>query len=500
MITAPPPTGVRGFYILPEKGNTMVLSNRARKELQVSQERAPLLEALQGYVQKVRAPLHVPGHKMGHAAPPAWQAIMGSRALAFDLTEAPGLDDLHAPEGAIAEAQSLAAAAFGAAASFFLVGGTTAGLHALILAACRPGDRIAVPRNAHRSIVGALILAGVEPVWVRVAFDPALGVATRLDRRSLAEALPGARAAVLVYPTYHGIAGELADEIHLVHQAGLPVLVDEAHASHFAFHPAFPPSALSLGADGVVQSLHKTGGSLTQSSLCHLGGGSRLSATRLREMLRLVQSTSPSYLLMASLDLARRELALHGTEAWERALGLAADARQQLSALPGVRVHPTDDPTKLLIDVRGRGLTGTAAADHLWSEGVAVEASGLGYLLAVLSPGDSAESIACLVKAVGHLPWGEGTPPLPPEPPWPDVVVPPRTAYLGPKEPVPLPQAVGRIAAELVAPYPPGIPAVAPGERLTAAVVDYLRQAVAAGYHLQGPADPSLHTIQVTKE
>lgn len=465
------------------------------------QQRAPLFEALLAYTKTVRAPMHIPGHKMGKAAPPAWRSFLGEQALSIDMTEAPGLDDLHAPEGVIAEAQALAAEAFGADRSFFLVGGTTAGLHALILSACRPGQAIAVPRHAHRSILGAMVLAGVRPHWVRVAFDPELGVATNQEPASLQAALAGASAAVLVHPTYYGVASRLESEIAAIHQASIPVLVDSAHGSHLGLHPALPPSALSLGADGVVQSLHKTGGSLTQSSICHLGQGSLLSESRLREMLRLVQSTSPSYLLMASLDLARRELALNGQANWERAVELALTARRRLEAIPGVRVHPTDDPTKLLIGVKGRGITGFQAAEHLWSSaGVAVEASGLTYLLAVLTPGDTPESIDTLVGAVASLPVGDHPPMLPPEPPWPEVVLSPREAYLGRKESVPLTEAVGRIAAELVAPYPPGIPVVAPGERLTAEVVHYLRQAAEAGYHLQGPADPHLHRIQVMGE
>ncbi|MBP2019398.1 arginine/lysine/ornithine decarboxylase [Symbiobacterium terraclitae] len=465
------------------------------------QRRAPLFEALQAYARKVRAPLHVPGHKMGRAAPPEWRAFLGESGLAIDQTEAPGLDDLHAPEGVIAEAQELAAAAFGAWRSYFLVGGTTAGLHALILAACEPGTAIAVPRHAHRSVLGALILAGLRPHWVRVAFDPELGLATGADRGSLQEALQGAAAAVLVHPTYYGIAAALEAEIGLVHGAGLPVLVDEAHGTHFAFHPDLPPSALSLGADGVVQSVHKTGGSLTQSSLCHLGRGSRLTPARVAEMLRLVQTTSPSYLLMASLDVARRALALEGRAAWERALVLAEEARRRVEAIPGLRVRPTDDPTKLLIDVRRRSISGFRAAEWLWDEaGVAVEAAGLTYLLAVLTPGDTMETVDTLAAALSRLPSDEGVPALPPEPPWPEVVMTPRAAYLGPKRAVPLEEAVGRIAAELVAPYPPGIPVVAPGERLTRDVVDYLGHAARSGWHLQGPADPRLRSIQVVEE
>jgi len=466
----------------------------------LDQSRAPLFEALVQYGKRVTAPFHIPGHKMGKAAPCALQQVMGPGGLGMDLTEAPGLDDLHAPEGVIAEAQALAAEAFGAAHSFFLVGGTTAGIHGLILAACQPGDVLAVPRNAHRSVLGALILSGAWPAWVRVAFHEAVDVATRIDQASLRAALPGAKAAFLVHPTYYGMVGDLAAEIALVHEAGLPVLVDEAHGTHFAFHPALPPSALSCGADGVVQSTHKTGGSLTQSSMCHLGKESRLPVHRVAEMLRLVQSTSPSYLLMASLDLARRDLVLCGEAMWDRALGLARRARKRLQGEPGIEVCDTDDPTKLLINVSGRGLTGFQAADWLWSRGVAVESAGLRHILAVVTPGDSEASIEALAGALADLPEGPGAPPVPPEPPWPEVVLSPREAFLGLKESVPLSQAVGRIAAELVAPYPPGIPAVAPGERLTADVVRYLQEAVSAGHHLQGPADPHLRWIQVVRE
>jgi arginine decarboxylase len=466
----------------------------------LDQRRAPLFEALRHYAQQVRAPLHVPGHKQGLGAPRSMREFFGQQILSIDLTEAPGLDDLHAPTGVIAEAQELAAEAFGAAHSFFLVGGTTAGLHGLIMSACRPGQSLAVPRHAHRSVLGALILSGAKPAWVRTCLHAELDLAAHMDLGSLRRALTGASAALLVHPTYFGTIGSLAAEIDLIHQRNLPVIVDEAHGSHFHFHPDLPPSALSYGADGVVHSVHKTGGSLTQSSICHLGSQSRIPADRLKEMLRLVQSTSPSYLLMASLDLARRELRISGHEAWERALQLAETARTKLAKIPGIMICQTADPTKLLIDVRGRGRTGLSAAAHLWASGVAVETAGLGYILAVLTPGDRLQTVEHLVAALKSLPPGDEQPIRVPEPPWPEVVLTPREAFLGQKAAIPLAEAVGCIAAELISPYPPGIPVVAPGERLTPEVIGYLQHAVGAGYHLQGPADPHLRTIQVVRE
>lgn len=476
----------------------------------LDQRRTPLFTAMQRYLRRQPAVFHVPGHKQGRAAPPALRRWLGAGALQLDLTEAPGLDDLHAPSGVIAEAQALAAAAFGAARSFFLVGGTTAGIHAMLLAALRPGEAVLVPRHAHRSVHGGLILAGARPVWLPPAYDPDLAIPLGVPPEAVAQALdrhPEARALVVVHPTYHGIPAAIHPLVQLAHDRGLPVLVDEAHGAHFAFHPDLPPSALAAGADAVAQSLHKTGGSLTQSSLLHLGYGCRLDPDRVQAALRLVQSTSPSYLLMASLDLARRELALRGRRLWDRALALAAAAREALARVPGVRVvdYPGMDPTRLILDVRGRGLTGYEAAEQLWRQGVAVELAGHGYLLAILSPGDGRESLGRLVAAVRRLRpsrrrkagAGVGPPGLPP---WPEVVLTPREAALGRQEAVPLSRSEGRIAAELVAPYPPGIPVLAPGERITPAVLAYLEECLRTGQHLQGPADPTLRTIRVLAE
>lgn len=470
-----------------------------RRVVVLDQRRTPLYEAVSRYRDQVQGPFHVPGHKLGAAAPPALRAELGG-ALGLDLTEAPGLDDLHAPEGAIAEAEALAAEAFGAASSYFLVGGTTAGLHALLLAAVQPGEAILVPRNAHRSILGAIILAGASPVWAPVQFHPELDVATGVDPAAFIRLLPGVQAALLVHPTYYGMTSEIAPLIEAAHAHGLSVLVDEAHGSHFHFHPELPPDALSLGADGVVQSTHKTGGSLTQSSLCHVGKGARLSGARLREMLRLVQSTSPSYLLMASLDLARRHLVMTGREEWERTLELARRAAGRIEELPGLQVYPTADPTKLLIGVRGRRLNGFAAAEHLWQAGIAVETAGLGYILAVMTPGDSPQTVESLIKALNELPYGDQALPAWAPPPTAEAVLLPREAYLGAKESIPLTSAVGRIAAEMIAPYPPGIPVVVPGERIHPELITYLQAGRGLGAHFQGPSDPTLTRIQVVKE
>jgi len=467
----------------------------------LDQSTTPLFDALLKYRQVIKSSLHVPGHKMGQWVDDEWRHQIGPSALAMDLTEAPGLDDLHSPRGVIAEAQQLAAQAFGAGASHFLVGGSTAGLHALILSTAAQGQKVLVPRHSHRSVVGALILSGASPEWVRPKFHDYLDLVVDVDLGSFGEGLPSVDVVIGLYPTYFGFTGSLPLQIQMAHSLGIPVIVDEAHGAHFAFHPGLPTTALDLGADAVVQSLHKTGGSLTQSSICHLHRSSRISSDRVSDMLRLVQTTSPSYLLMASLDTARRELAVNGSTAWQKIISLRETIVSRISAVRGLCVEPVDDPCKLLIDVRERRITGFQAADHLWNNGVAVEASGLTYVLAVLTPGDSDTSMDYLIRALHTLPAGMNAPQWAPiEPPWPDTLVSPRDAYLGKKESVPLTRAVGRIVAEMVAPYPPGIPVVVPGERLSSDVIDYLQQAVLAGHHLQGPADATLSMIQVMKE
>lgn len=464
----------------------------------LDQRRAPLFEELCRHIKMVPTSFHVPGHKRRPSLTDKMHAITDLRKL--DLTEVGALDDLHAPAGVILEAQSLAAKAFGAAETFFIVGGSTAGLHALMLAAVNPGQPVALPRNAHRALVGALILSGARPVWIDIQMDEELGLGGSVRASSLIQALSGAKALFLTHPTYFGKGENLTAEINAAHERQVPVIVDEAHGTHFKFHPSFPASALSSGADATVQSTHKTGGSLTQSSMCHLGHQDRIDGNRVRDMLRLVQSTSPSYLLMASLDVARRELALYGHRDWQRALELAETARRQIAAVSGISVAEVDDPTRLVIDVRARGITGWRASQTLLEQGIGVEMSGPGYFLAIITPADTPQGIEKLIAAIRRLPAGKEAIGLPPAPPSPEVVATPREAYLGPKRLLPLRQAQGRIAAEMVAPYPPGISVLVPGERITPDVVGYLQYLSDIGYPVQGPQDPRLTQIQVLEE
>lgn len=478
----------------------------------MDQRQAPLLDALQRYVQQGRTLFHTPGHRQGRGAEAEWRRLMGSSALQLDLTEAPGLDDLHAPSGPIRAAQELAAAAFGADRSYFLVGGATVGVQALVLALAPAGRALLLARGAHRSALAGLILSGGQPVWLRTGYhrdlDLGLGVPVAELQRALA-ATPTAAAVLLVDPTYHGVCGPLPELVAAAHRHNIPVVVDAAHGAHLGFHPDLPTAALAAGADAVVHSLHKIGGALGQAALLHLQAG-RVDARRVEAMLRLLQSSSPSYLLLASLDAARREWALHGHRHAEHMLELAAAARRLVdaagfSALTAAALADEAgcaglDPGKLVVDVRPY-LSGYRAATTLAQQGVVPEMAGAAYVLCMLSHADDHDALAALARALAALPRGTGAeaPVLGP-PPWPEVMMAPRTAALSRSQATPLTEAVGAVAAEWIAPYPPGIPVVCPGERITPAVVSYLQQARQCGHPLQGPSDPTLNTIQTVRE
>lgn len=457
----------------------------------MDQRRMPLLEALVAHAAAGRTPLHVPGHKQGRGAPGRLLELLGPGTFALDLTEVGDLDDLHCPRGVIDEAQRLAAEAFGADETLFLVNGTTAGVQAMVLAACGPHEKIVVPRNAHRSVLSALVLSGAWPVYVMPEVDPATGLALGITADEVARALerhPDVSAILVLYPTYYGAATDLAAIVALARGRRIPVLVDEAHGAHFRFHPELPAAALDLGADLVAQSVHKTLGSLTQSSLLHVRG-ERIDRPRLRLAASMVQSSSPSYLLLASLDAARCQAATAGRRLLDNTLELAGRARSAINAIPGLACPGDEwtgrpgslalDRTKLTIDISLEGVTATGAARILAERwGVQVEMAGARHLLLVLTIGDDRTAIDRLLTGLTDLARGhEGRrsqAPAPPELPLPDQVLPPRVAVLGPRERVPLEEAAGRVAAGMIAPSPPGIPVLWPGERINPAIVEYL--------------------------
>ncbi len=478
------------------------------------QSKAPLWEALIKNKKSTLAQLHIPGHRGGRAIPSEFLEAVGKEIFALDLTEVPGLDDLHNPEEAIADALQLTSELFQADQSFWLVNGTSCGLVALILACCSNGSEIILPRNAHRSVVSGLILSGAMPIYyqpeVIEPFACLAGPSVEQIERLLKK-YKNVKAVLAVSPTYYGILGDLAALAGVCHQAGVPLLVDEAHGSHLKFHPELPPDALGCGADAAVQSFHKTGGSLTQSSMLHIKG-KRINRERLADALRMVQSTSPSYLLMASLDLARRQLALQGKELLEETLGLARCTSDRLSRLTGVKVlgqeHLGGDGAKCLDDTRltisqlELGLTGYQAAEILQHNyGVVVEMADYASVVLVISLGTTKKDCQRVIQAIEELALTQTEQPVyfpkTLQQPLPVVILSPREAWQREATDVPLEKSIGCICGETVAVYPPGIPVVCPGEEISPAVVDYLLEVREQGIRVQGARDGSLQQIRV---
>ncbi len=480
----------------------------------------PLLERLRQCSQQPQSAFHTPGHKRGQGISAALRDCLGSTLFPADLPELPELDNLFAPQGVIKVAQDLAAATFGAEQTWFLANGSTAGVIASILATCNPGEKIILPRNVHYSAISGLILAGAIPVFIQPEYDAQLDIAHSVTVESVATALathPDARAVMLVYPTYYGVCGDVAAIAHLCHQHHKPLLVDEAHGAHFACHPDLPPPALTAGADVAVQSTHKTLSALTQAAMLHVKGD-RIDRQRLARSLALVQSTSPSYLLLASLDAARQQVATVGRHQWEQALQLADWAQQRIHAIPGLSTLGSVlcgtpgfvalDRTRLTVTVSALGIDGFRADDYLREQfDVVAELPSLHNLTFIVTPGNTVADMERMVAAFQSLAQVQGdvTDRQPSTVP---VALPalaatplsdPRAAFFAPRETISLTNAIARVSAEMVCPYPPGIPVLLPGEVITAGAIAMLQQILAAGGTVSGCADPGLETLQVVK-
>jgi len=450
-----------------------------------TQEQAPLWEALLKYRQQKHNSWHTPGHKDGAYTWPSWRQALGNETLALDLTEVPGLDNLACPAGVIQAAQDKAAAFYGAARTFFLINGASSGLMAVLLATCRPGDEVLLPRYAHRAVFNGLILCGARPVYLETEWlaDPGLplGVTPAALARALKEH-PRARLLLLVHPTYEGIVPRCQELVDLAHAQGLTVLADAAHGAHFGLTASLPPSPLALGADFVVQSTHKTMAALTQAAMLHLREAKQGEAVA--EALNLIQTTSPSYLLLASLDTARLLAEAQGSQDWSRAAASAMEARRKLAAAGTPCLEERDvrgpavaglDITRMVLPTAPLGAAGVEVAAALRRIGQEVELAGAGYILLIITPGDDRLKMRALLDDLLALP-RLGRRPLPAvnKPVLtgqPRVGLTPREAWLLPRRELLLERAEGRIAAELVAPCPPGLALVVPGEVLTAEVI-----------------------------
>ncbi len=482
------------------------------------QNQTPLIEALKTSIYRHHAPFYTPGHKRGAGISPKLTDLLGKQVFRADLTELAELDNLFTPQSAILAAQELAAAAFGASQTWFLVNGSTCGIEAAILATCGVGDKIILPRNVHSSVIAGLILSGAIPIFINPEYDPILDIPHSITPNAVQAALakhPQAKAVIAVYPTYYGVCGDLRAIAHITHQYNIPLLVDEAHGAHFAFHPQLPTPALAAGADLTVQSIHKTLSAITQASMLHIQGN-RIDSDRISKALQLVQSTSPSYLLLASLDAARHQMAINGEQLMSRTLQLAQEAITKINQIPGFSIPLTAckespgfvalDQTRLTVTVSDLGFTGFAAEEILDQLGVTAEFSSLQHLTFILSLGNTPADIQQLVQSFATL--SQMTPQakrgliL-----WDNdfmmgnsVQISPREAFFSPTETLPIEKTSDRICTEILCPYPPGIPILMPGEVITKAAIDYLCQIQAMGGFITGCADTTLRTLKVVKQ
>jgi lysine decarboxylase len=484
------------------------------------QESTPYVDALLAYAELNPGRFQVPGHKGGAGADPSLRELVGEIGLRNDIPSVTEGVDIGPEPTPFQQAQLLAAEAWRASRTWFLVNGASQGNHATCMALAHGGNRVVVQRNVHSSVIDGLVLSGMRPTFVAPELDPELGIAHGLTPESLAAGLdetPDAVAALVVSPTYFGACADVAALAVAAHERGVPLVVDEAWGAHLHFHPDLPTDALASGADLVTSSTHKIVGSLTQAAMLHLGDGGRIDAAVVDRCVSLVETTSPSGLLSGSLDAARRQAQVHGAELLGETLAAVAATRAEIERIPGLSVLDASmvgrpgiagwDPLRLSIDVRETGSTGyrlakaafyTSELDlELYSENVVVAIFGLGEPAAPAGE----RLVAGLRKALDELEAEPGAPDekLAPPPPWGELVMTPREAFLGPQEVIPFAAAAGRVAAEGLAAYPPGIPNVLPGERLTGETLDYIRESVAHGGYVRGGSDRELKTLRVAR-
>lgn len=482
------------------------------------QQKTPLFTGLLQHARKNPIQFHIPGHKKGRGMDEEFRRFIGENALSIDLINITPLDDLHAPHGIIQEAQKLAAEAFSADHTFFSVQGTSGAIMAMVLSVVKPGEKIIVPRNAHKSILSAIIFAGAIPIFIHPVMDQTLGIAHGITLSSVQNAItahPDAKAILVINPTYFGIAANLREIVHLAHAYHIPVLVDEAHGVHIHFHPELPDSAMEAGADMAATSVHKLGGSLTQSSILNVKEG-LVRGEQVQPIISMLTTTSTSYLLLASLDTARRQLALHGRELLERTIRLAEETRAEINNIPGLYCVGREilggeatyalDPTKLTVHVSELGISGYQVEKWLRERyNIEVELSDLYNILLIFTPGDREEDAQLLIEALGKLSEtfynrGERVHIEVHLPKIPALALSPREAFYAETEKIPLRSAVGRIMAEFIMVYPPGIPILMPGEIISEENIRYIDENIASGLPVQGPEDPTLADVKVIKE
>ena len=478
---------------------------------ELSQKNAPIYEALQEMRRMRLVPFDVPGHKRGRGNPEL-TSLLGERCVGLDVNSMKCLDNLCHPVSVIRDAEQLAAEAFGAAWAFLMVGGTTSAVQSMILCVAKRGEKIILPRNVHRSVMTAMVLNGAVPVYVDPECDDDLGISLGMRTEAVRRAVagnPDAKAILVNNPTYYGICSDLAEIVRIAHGAGMLCIADEAHGTHFYFGEGMPVSAMKAGADMAAVSMHKSGGSLTQSSMLLIGPA--MQEGYVRQIINLTQTTSASYLLLSSLDISRRNLALRGRESFASVVELARYARSEINEIGDYYAFGRElvngdsifdfDETKLSVNTLDVGLAGIEVYDLLRDEyDIQIEFGDLGNILAYLSIGDRERDIERLVSALSEirrlykkskagLMKQEYIEPI--------VAMSPQDAFYAEKTSLPLRQTEGRVCSEFVMCYPPGIPILAPGERITRRILDYIEYAKAKGCQMTGPEDAKIERLNV---
>ncbi len=478
---------------------------------ELSQTNAPIYEALRKFRRMRIVPFDVPGHKRGRGNMELTE-FLGEDCMNVDVNSMKPLDNLCHPVSVIKDAEALAAEAFGAANAFFMVGGTTSAVQSMIMYACKEGDKIIMPRNVHRSAINALILTGAVPVYVNPDVNTKLGIALGMSVAQVEQAInenPDARAIMVNNPTYYGICSDLKRITELAHAHGMMVLVDEAHGTHFYFGENFPLTAMAAGADCASVSMHKSGGSLTQSSFLLLGRN--VNADYMRQVINLTQTTSASYLLLSSLDISRKRLALGGREIFAQTVEMAEYARSEINGIGGYYAYSKElingdsiydfDVSKLSIYTLPIGLAGIEVYDLLRDEyDIQIEFGDIGNVLAYISVGDRKRDIERLISALAEIKrrFGrDGADMLTQEYISPVVSETPRKAFYAAKRSLPLDEAAGEVCSEFVMCYPPGIPILAPGELITPEIIEYIKYAKEKGCQMTGTEDINIERLNV---
>ncbi|MCR5641368.1 MAG: aminotransferase class I/II-fold pyridoxal phosphate-dependent enzyme [Lachnospiraceae bacterium] len=479
------------------------------------QASAPLYEAMEKFRKKRIVPFDVPGHKRGRGNPELID-LLGERCVGIDVNSMKPLDNLSHPVSVIKEAEELTADAFGAEHAFFIVGGTTQAVQDMVLSVCKSGDEIIVPRNVHKSVLNALILCGATPVYVNTEIDARLGIVLGMTVEQVEEVIvahPKAVAVLINNPTYYGICSDIKSITDMVHRHGLKVLADEAHGTHLYFGDHLPMNAMEAGADMAAISMHKSGGSLTQSSILLTGNG--MNANYVQTIINITQTTSASYLLLTSLDISRRNLALRGRQSFQKVTEWAEYAREEINSIGGYYAYGRElvngtsvydfDVTKLCVFTRDIGLDGIEVYDILRDEfDIQIEFGDIGNIMAYISIGDRIQDIERLVGALAEISRiysKDGKQfEIDRQMLLPEVIKSPQEAFYAAKERRRIHECVGYVSGEFVMAYPPGIPILAPGELVTEDIVDYILYSKEKGCSMQGQEDPSLQTLNVLKE